>query len=186
MKKGDEFLHRGEIVKYEFSDAEYDYYIDSRTRPGYAQKADKGKLDTPWTGTPLKIRKALCKAAGGFHEYWKPEGFFSIELDGQTYHCLKKYSVPVGGEKDLVAYSEKGRPVKNAKALDRLVDAAGLARGDIVILKLTASDGHTEMGSWRSTAEQFKASVEKYHLLAPGCTYEVVAEKKFRFEDEVL
>jgi hypothetical protein len=176
-----EHIFKDEIVHIAYTDKEFHYIsIGSKTR--YCKKIYLQDLPV-YHGPPEKYRIKLAHFANGWHSPWRPEGFFSHELDGKLYHCFMPYpTIPLGDNDDLIIVSGANRRITQPARLEAIADAKGLARGDLVRYKASLG-GRTEIGLWRSNKQQFEAHVEKYHLLAPGATYEIIWEGQFSFSD---
>ena len=174
-----EYLHEGEIVNIAFTDAEF-HYISIGSKSRYCKKIYIQNLPV-YQGPPEKYRIKLAHiAVGGWHNPWQPDGFFSIDIGGKTYHCFMPHpSIPLGDNDDLIVVSESNRRITKPDVLDAIADAKGFARGDLVRYKATLG-GRAEIGTWRSDRQQFEASMDK--LLAPGAKCEILWEGKFKFE----
>ncbi len=171
-----EYLHKDEIVHIAFTDKEF-HYISIGSKSRHCKKIYIQELPV-YQGPPEKYRIKLAHLAPGWHNPWRPEGFFSQVLDGRTYHCYKPHSVPLGDNDDLIVVSATNRRVTNPDLLEAIADAKQFERGDLVRYKASLN-GRTEIGTWRSNRQQFEASMDK--LLAPGATCEILWEGKFSF-----
>ena len=171
-----EYVYKDEIITIAFSDANWHY---KRYNERYVQKMEKLDLP-PWRGPPEKIRRRLTKALSGWHNPWNPYGFFTCQMDGKTYHGFKPRTVPIGDSDDVVVIGPNNRRVTNPSILTAIAAQMSFTFGDCVRVRAKLGDVTEEM-VWRSTADQFRASVEKYHLVAPGATYEILEEFKFHF-----
>lgn len=172
-----EYIYNGEIVNIAFTDAEF-HYIRVGSNSKYYKKIYIQELPI-YHGPPEKYRIKLANLAPGWHNPWRPEGFFSQELGGKTYYCYKPHRVPLGNNNDLIVVSKANRRITSTDVLEAIADARGFARGDIVRYKATLGN-RVEISTWRSNRQQFEASMGK--LLAPGATCEILWDGKFKFE----
>lgn len=171
-----EYVYRGRIITIAHSDENWHY---RKYNNSYVQKMEKVDLP-PWRGPPEKIRVKLTKACSSYHDPWLPDGFFTRQLGGKTYHGFKPHAVPICELDDMIVIGPTNRRVTNPTVLNAIAAQMGFTFGDCVTVRARSGDVTEEM-VWRSTADQFRASVEKYHLLAPGATYEILEEFKFHF-----
>ena len=171
-----EYVYKDEIITIAFSDENWHY---KRYNGRYVQKMEKLDLP-PWRGPPEKIRIKLTKACSFWHNAWRPNGFFTCSWNGKTYHGFKPHTVPICDPDDMIVIGPTNRRVTNPDTLNAVAAQMGFEFGDCVRIRGKLG-GKIEEMVWRSTADQFRASVEKYHLVAPGATYEILEEFKFHF-----
>ena len=171
-----EYIYKDKIITIAFSDASYHY---RKYNDRYVTRMEKINL-IPWQGPPEKIRHRLTKYTGAWHSSWRPDGFFSCQIDGKTYHCFKPHAGPICDSNDLIVIGPTNRRVINPIILNAIAAQMGFEFGDCVRIRATLGDVAEEV-VWRSTAKQFEESLKKYNLLKPGAAYEILEEFKFKF-----
>jgi hypothetical protein len=173
-----EYLFKDEIVHIAFTDKEF-HYISIGSKSRHCKKIYIQELPV-YQGPPEKYRIKLAHRADGWHNPWRPDGFFTQVVGGKTCHCFMPHpSIPLGDNDDLIVVSEANRRITAPAILEAIAGARVLARGDLVRYKATLGN-QTEIGTWRANRQQFEANLDK--LLAPGAACEILWEGKFSFD----